>query len=128
MQASKLNSKLPLPLYGLAQIMVRQREYTNAVSLLERALAEVPGWPDALNMLGSLYPQAERKGQAAFTLFQEAAEADSKSGAVWEILGELLASSDPPGEHTHTYISPALVYTKKPFLSSSRAYISSFID
>jgi Flp pilus assembly protein TadD len=98
MQASKLNGKLPLPLYGLAQIMVRQREYTNAVSLLERALAEVPGWPDALNMLGLLYPQVERKGQAAVSHFQEAAEADSKSGVVWEMLGELLSTTDPPGQ------------------------------
>ncbi len=39
-QATKLDAKAPLPLYGLAQIMVRQREYTNAVSLLESALAQ----------------------------------------------------------------------------------------
>ncbi|BDA40854.1 RNA polymerase-associated protein CTR9 homolog [Coccomyxa sp. Obi] len=96
-QASKLDPKLPLPLYGLAQIMVRQREQTNAISLLESALAQVPGWPDALHMVGQLYPLAERKGQTAVDHFRDAAEANSTSGAVWEMLGELLATSDPPG-------------------------------
>lgn len=98
LQASKLDPKLPLPLYGLAQIMVRQREQTNAISLLESALALVPGWPDALQMVGQLYPQAERKGQAAIDHFRDATEANSSSGAVWEMLGELLAPVDPPGQ------------------------------
>lgn len=97
-QASRLDPKLPLALYGLAQIMVRQREPTNAISLLESALAQVPGWPDALHMVGHLYPQAERKGQAAIAHFRDATEANSKSASVWEMLGELLAPIDAPGQ------------------------------
>ena len=40
-QARALDGKAPLPLYGLAQVAVRQREYGRAVPLLEEALAAV---------------------------------------------------------------------------------------
>lgn len=118
MQASKLDPKLPLPLYGLAQIMVRQREQTNAISLLESALAQVPGWPDALHMVGQLYPLAERKGRTAVEHFKDAAEANSTSGAVWEMLGELLATEDPPGQRTLVlmYVAPSLQRAQHPRL------------
>ena len=48
-------------------------------------------------MLGALYPQAERKGQAAVAHFRAATEAGCASGEVWEMLGELLASTEPAG-------------------------------
>lgn len=48
MQASKLNPKAALPLLGLAQINLLQKETTNAITLLETALQHTPGWNDAL--------------------------------------------------------------------------------
>ena len=47
-QASKLDARLPLPLLGMAQMNLLQKEFTNAASLLETALQRVPGWVDAL--------------------------------------------------------------------------------
>ena len=56
MQASKLNPKAPLPLLGLAQMNLLQKENTNAITLLENALQLHPGWNDAL-MVQLLYTQ-----------------------------------------------------------------------
>lgn len=49
-QASKLDARLPLPLLGMAQMNLLQKEFTNAASLLETALQRVPGWEDALKV------------------------------------------------------------------------------
>ena len=49
-QASKLDPKAALPLFGLAQMNLLQHEHTNAISLLENALQQVPGWNDALQV------------------------------------------------------------------------------
>ncbi len=46
----QLDSKLPLPKLGLAQISVLQGEPINAVSILENVLADVPQWIDALQV------------------------------------------------------------------------------
>ena len=48
LQASKLNPKAALPLLGLAQMNLLQKENTNAITLLENALRIHPGWNDAL--------------------------------------------------------------------------------
>lgn len=47
-QANKLNPKAALPLLGLAQMNLLQKENTNAITLLENALQLQPGWNDAL--------------------------------------------------------------------------------
>lgn len=47
-QACKLDPKAALPLLGLAQMNLLQKENTNAVTLLENALQLSPGWNDAL--------------------------------------------------------------------------------
>eukprot|EP00884_Botryococcus_braunii_P015610 jgi/Botrbrau1/2732/Bobra.0164s0012.1 len=98
-QASKLDAQAPLPLYGLAQLSLLQHsgEHTNAISLLENALTHVPGWIDALKVLGQLYPQTERKGNAAIEHFREAAQKPGSSSEVWEMLADLLAATDPSG-------------------------------
>lgn len=51
-------------------------------------------------MLGNLYPQMEgRKGEMAVEHFKRAAEKNStSSGQVLEMLGELLATTDPAGQ------------------------------
>lgn len=51
-QASVLDQRLILPKYGLAQISVLRGETTNAVSILESLLQEMPGWFDALRVRG----------------------------------------------------------------------------
>ena len=49
-----------------------------------------------LQVLGALYPQVERKGQAAAAHFRSAA-ANTTSAEVWEMLADLLAAADPSG-------------------------------
>lgn len=48
MQANALDSNLPLAKLGLAQIDLLRFENTNAITLLESTLQDVPGWMDAL--------------------------------------------------------------------------------
>ena len=51
-----------------------------------------------MQVLGNLYPQMEgRRGQTAVEHFKSAAEKNTSSGQVLEMLGELLATSDPAG-------------------------------
>ena len=53
--------------------------------------------------MGKLFPYAKGRlgaGESAIAHFKEAAKADSSSSLVWEMLGEMLAFSDPPGQLT----------------------------
>ncbi len=51
MQAKQLDAKLPLPLYGLAQLNLRSAGlFKTCISLLESALQQVPGWHEALQV------------------------------------------------------------------------------
>ena len=50
MQANALDSNLPLAKLGLAQIDLLRFENTNAITLLESTLQDVPGWMDALKV------------------------------------------------------------------------------
>ncbi len=50
-QALVLDKKQPLPQLGLAQMSVLQSgELTNAISMLEKALEQNPGWNDAVTV------------------------------------------------------------------------------
>ena len=63
-------------------------------------LVQVPFWPEALTTMGRLFPYAKGHagaGERAIAHFREAARADSSSSLVWEMLGEMLAPSDPAG-------------------------------
>ena len=57
--------------------------------------------------MGKLFPYAKGRlgaGESAIAHFREAAKADSSSSLVWEMLGEMLALSDPPGQpHAHPF-------------------------
>ena len=46
-QAYQLNPKAALPLLGLAQMTLSEKDNTNAITLLETALQLHPGWNDA---------------------------------------------------------------------------------
>ena len=48
-------------------------------------------------LLGRLYPQVPAKRQTAVQQFQEAARNNTGSASVWQMLGELLASSNVHG-------------------------------
>ena len=66
-------------------------------------LVQVPFWPEALTTMGRLFPYAKGRagaGESAIAHFREAARADSSSSLVWEMLGEMLAPSDPAGAHS----------------------------
>ena len=61
---------------------------------------QVPFWPEALTTMGKLFPYAKARagaGESTIAHFREAAKADTSSSLVWEMLGELLAPSDPAG-------------------------------
>ncbi|KAL3140102.1 hypothetical protein ABBQ38_004382 [Trebouxia sp. C0009 RCD-2024] len=96
-QANTLDGNLPLAKLGLAQIDLLRFENTNAITLLESTLQTVPGWMDALKILGNLYPHNPAKAHKAVSHFKEAAGRSDKDPEVWEMLGELLAPTDPSG-------------------------------
>ena len=51
LQALALDKKQALPQLGLAQMSVLQSgELTNAISMLEKALEQNPGWNDAVTV------------------------------------------------------------------------------
>ena len=75
---------------------------TNAATMLEGVLEEVPGWYDALRVLGRLYPRLPGKagsaaGGAAAALRGAAAAKHGQRAELWEILGDILAGQDPAG-------------------------------
>ena len=52
------------------------------------------GW---LQILGNLYPHNPGKARKAVSHFKDAAGRSEKDPEVWEMLGELLAATDPSG-------------------------------
>ena len=50
-----------------------------------------------LQILGNLYPHNPGKAHKAVSHFKEAAGRSDKDPEVWEMLGELLAATDPSG-------------------------------
>lgn len=98
--AMALDKRQAIAQYGMAQLSLLQgpREVVNAVSLLEAALDTAPAWPDALKMLGEVYPALEGRRSAAVKKFSEAtANQGATSPDAWHILAELLSFSDPGG-------------------------------
>lgn len=51
MQAHALDKRQPLPQLGLAQMSILEAsQHTNAISMLETALDQNPGWNDAITV------------------------------------------------------------------------------
>lgn len=51
MQAKKLDAKLPLPHYALAQLsLLYPDSFKASINLLETALQQVPGWQEPLQV------------------------------------------------------------------------------
>ena len=57
-------------------------------------------------VLGQLFQLAERKGSSALEHFKAAAAANSCEAEIWEMLGELLASTDAPGTFPQAFGGP----------------------
>lgn len=96
-QANQLDSKLPLPKLGLAQVEVLRGQPINAVSILESVLLDVPQWIDALQVLGRVLPKTPLKSTKVVPQFKEATEQRPQDADLWELLGDLLSSLEPAG-------------------------------
>ena len=58
-----------------------------------------------MQILGNLYPHNPGKAHKAVSHFKDAASRSDKDPEVWEMLGELLAATDPSG-----HITPLLIH------------------
>ncbi|KAG2487876.1 hypothetical protein HYH03_013459 [Edaphochlamys debaryana] len=111
-KACALDKRSPLPRLGMAQGYCAAGQLVNAASELEEALKAAPGFYDALKILGQLLPALTRDGggggggrggdgggrlSATVALLREATAKQPGDYVMWEMLGELLAPSDPAG-------------------------------
>ncbi|KAG2448186.1 hypothetical protein HYH02_006771 [Chlamydomonas schloesseri] len=119
-RACALDKRSPLPRLGMAQMYCGAGQLINAATELEEALKAAPGFYDALKILGQLLPALNREaggggggggsgrgggggpdpgGRLAATvaLLKEATAKQPGDAEMWEMLGELLAPSDPAG-------------------------------
>lgn len=96
-QALELEPGQPSARVAKAQLDAMRGDLKGAVENLETLLDERPGWMDALRVLAPLVPR-NYQGAAAVPSavhFKEAAERDDKDASLWEMLGDVLAGSDP---------------------------------
>ncbi|EFJ40533.1 hypothetical protein VOLCADRAFT_121713 [Volvox carteri f. nagariensis] len=112
--ACALDKRSPLPRLGMAQTYCAAGQLVNAATELEEALKAAPAFYDALKILGQLLPALNRDGAGAPTRGSSSADGSSRLAAtvamlkdatskqpndadMWEMLGELLAPTDPAG-------------------------------
>ena len=62
--------------------------------------------PLNMQILGNLYPHYPNKAQKAVQHFKDAASRSDKDPEIWEMLGELLAPSDPSGGCSADLVRP----------------------
>ncbi|PNW85504.1 hypothetical protein CHLRE_03g189605v5 [Chlamydomonas reinhardtii] len=112
-RACALDKRSPLPRLGMAQMYCGAGQLINAATELEEALKAAPAFYDALKILGQLLPALNREsgsgsggrggpdpgGRLAATvgMLKEATGKQPGDAELWEMLGELLAPSDPAG-------------------------------
>ncbi|GMS88584.1 hypothetical protein PENTCL1PPCAC_10759, partial [Pristionchus entomophagus] len=90
-----------LPFYGLGQMYIQRKEYTNAINCFEKILGLHPNNTETLKILGSLYAQAgaEKKGvdhrAKARTHLQKYVELIPDDAEVLIELAQLTEHSDP---------------------------------
>lgn len=112
-QAVTLSPKAPLPRFGLAQFSAYQGELTNAASALEGILDQNPGWLDALQLLGKLYPRlpSHREPRAAPSL-KAACERFPDRADLWELLGDVTCATQP-STAMQAYMKAITIHQKK---------------
>lgn len=81
-KANRLNAKLPLSHFGLAQMLIRQGETKNAATELDTVLDMRPKEIDALMLMGRLSPHMPTKAEKAVPRFREAAWKHTNDAAV----------------------------------------------
>ncbi|GFR40487.1 hypothetical protein Agub_g1054 [Astrephomene gubernaculifera] len=116
-KACALDKRAPLPRLGMAQMYCAAGQLVNAATELEGALEGAPAFYDALKILGQLLPALHRDGApaardgpsappsgapagrlaATVSLLKEATAKQPGDTEMWEMLGELLAPTDPAG-------------------------------
>ncbi|GIL51578.1 hypothetical protein Vafri_7539 [Volvox africanus] len=113
-KACALDKRSPLPRLGMAQTYCTAGQLVNAATELEEALKAAPAFYDALKILGQLLPALNRDGgapsrgssttdssssrlAATVAMLKEATAKQPNDADLWEMLGELLAPTDPAG-------------------------------
>lgn len=66
-----------------------------------------------MQILGNLYPHNPGKAHKAVSHFKDAAGRSDKDPEVWEMLGELLAATDPSGKAPSYAICPCFAILDK---------------
>ncbi|KAF6252058.1 hypothetical protein COO60DRAFT_560958 [Scenedesmus sp. NREL 46B-D3] len=95
-QAIRLDPKAPLPHLGTAQVyLATGGDPTNSVSELELVLNALPGNPDALWLLGGLLPVQPARVAKTLQAHREAAQRQVDNASLQQMLGELLAATEP---------------------------------
>jgi hypothetical protein len=97
-QATRLDAKAPLPHLGTAQVyLAAGGDPTNAVTELELVLTALPGNADALKLLTGLLPAQPARVARTLARHREAAARQQGDASLQEMLGELLATTEPAG-------------------------------
>jgi len=120
-RAVTLSPKAPLPRFGLAQFSAYKGELTNAASALEGILDQNPGWLDALELLGKLYPRlpSHREPRAAPSL-KAACERFPDRADLWELLGDVTCATQP-STAMQAYMKAINIHQKKVSANSTGA-------
>jgi RNA polymerase-associated protein CTR9 len=112
--ATRLDPLMALPHLGIAQHWLAVGSSNiNAIGELERAIQLSPSFYEALRILGELsFDQSATKLEKILPSFREAAARREGDADIWELLGELLAQSDPSGS-TKAYEHALSIHKKK---------------
>ena len=96
-QALILEPNQPTARLAKGQLDAMRGDVKGAVDNLETLLDERPGWIDALRVVSPLIPRIYQGASAVPSArhFKEAADRDGKDASLWEMLGDVLAGSDP---------------------------------
>lgn len=114
LNATRLDPQLPLPHLGIAQHWLAVGgSNINAMGELDRALTLSPSFDEALKILGELsFEQSATKLEKILPAFREAAARKERDANIWELLGELLAQTDPSGS-TKAYEHALSIHKKR---------------
>ncbi len=96
-QALSLEPNLPTVKLAKAQLDAMRGDLKGSVDALESVLDARPEWKDPLRILAPLCPRnyAPTAPVPSARHFKEAAERETSDAALWEMLGDVLAGSDP---------------------------------
>ncbi|KAL4539716.1 hypothetical protein Ndes2437B_g01927 [Nannochloris sp. 'desiccata'] len=96
-QALSLDPNMPTVKLAKAQLDAMRGDVKSSVDALESVLDSRPEWTDALRILAPLCPRsyAPTTPVPSARHFKKAAEKELNNAALWEMLGDVLAGSEP---------------------------------